>query len=101
MWMANNFTRIGVGVGTPARILALIREGIIRVIFAQRRGRTNSDPGALKLDKLEAMVLDMSAMNEKRQGIFDIRETHKDMLDLLNEPVIRSNLGSKIKLLVY
>jgi protein CMS1 len=62
---------------------------------------TNLDSGALKIDRLDSVVLDMSAVNEKRQGIFDIRETHKDMLDLLNEPVIKSGLGDKIKLLIY
>ncbi|KAA8899775.1 U3-containing 90S pre-ribosomal complex subunit-domain containing protein [Sphaerosporella brunnea] len=80
--LCNNI-KIGVGVGTPARILALIREG------------------ALKLERLDAIVLDMSGLNKKRQGIFDIRETHKDILDLLNEPVIKSSLGDKIRLLVY
>ncbi|KAF8538896.1 U3-containing 90S pre-ribosomal complex subunit-domain containing protein, partial [Trichophaea hybrida] len=67
-----NSTKIGIGVGTPARMLALIREG------------------SLKLDDVTAIVLDMSAINEKQQGIFDIRETHKDVLDLLNESVIKS-----------
>jgi protein CMS1 len=101
MCATDGFVRIGVGVGTPARILALIREGIIHVACFSAESRTNLGSGALKLDRLDSVVLDMSAVNEKQQGIFDIRETHKDMLDLLNEPVIKSGLGDKIKLLVY
>jgi len=87
-------------VGTPGRLLALIREGIVGLNYTAS-SETNSDAGALKFDDVTAMVLDMSAINEKQQGIFDIRETHKDTLDLLNESVIKSRLGDQIKLLVY
>ncbi|KAI5786276.1 U3-containing 90S pre-ribosomal complex subunit-domain containing protein [Pyronema domesticum] len=76
-------TRIGLGVGTPARLLALILEG------------------SLKLDYVDTVVLDMSGVNEKQQGIFDIRETHKDVLDLLNTPLVKSRLDGKMKLLAY
>ena len=74
---------MGLGVGTPGRVLALIREG------------------ALKLDHISAIVLDMSAENEKQQGIFDIRETQKDVLDLLNEPALKLRLGEKTKVLIF
>lgn len=57
--------------------------------------------GALKLDDLQAVVLDMSAINEKQQGIFDIRETCASVLDLLNEPKVKERLGEETKLLVY
>jgi len=82
MDMCNKF-RIGIGVGTPGRILDLIRAG------------------ALKVETLATVVLDMSATNEKKQNLFDIRETQKSVLDLLNEPLIRSRLGEHIRLLVY
>jgi hypothetical protein len=57
--------------------------------------------GSLKLDYVDTMVLDMSGVNEKQQGIFDIRETHKDVLDLLNTPLVKSQLEGKMKLLAY
>jgi len=98
-----NIRRIVIGVGTPGRVLALIREGM--PIRPHCRDATLTDfascEGALKLDDLHAVVLDMSTINEKQQGIFDIRETHKDVLGLLNEPVMKIRLGDKTKLLVY
>lgn len=57
--------------------------------------------GSLKLDYVDTVVLDMSGVNEKQQGIFDIRETHKDVLDLLNTPLVKSRLDGKMKLLAY
>lgn len=92
-------SRMGIGVGTPGRVLTLIREGmqcLIRMTI-----RVLNEIGALKLDEVTAVVLDMSAMNEKQQGIFDIRETQKDVLDLLNYSAIKSRLGDQIKLLVF
>lgn len=71
------------GVGTPARILELLRDG------------------CLKTDKLVRIVLDMSAVNEKKQGLFDIKEVNKHVLDMLNEEAIKERLGEGVKLLVY
>ena len=53
------------------------------------------------METLATVILDMSAMNEKKQSLFDIRETQKSVLDLLNEPLIRSRLGEQTRLLVY
>lgn len=89
-------------MGTPGRVLALVREGAHIYPHNPMLGHySNYSKGALKLDGVAAIVLDMSVVNEKQQGIFDIRETQKDVLDLLNEPVIKARLGEQIKVLVF
>jgi protein CMS1 len=63
--------------------------------------KADVNTGSLKLDGVDVIVLDVSGVNEKQQGIFDIRETHKDVLDLLNAAPVKSLLGGQIKLQVY
>ncbi|KAI5777369.1 U3-containing 90S pre-ribosomal complex subunit-domain containing protein [Geopyxis carbonaria] len=75
--------RMGVGVGTPGRVLDLVR------------------CGALKTGALCRIVLDVSVVNEKQQGLLDIKETLQGLLDLLNEPGIKSRLGEGVDILVY
>ncbi|KAF8419733.1 U3-containing 90S pre-ribosomal complex subunit-domain containing protein, partial [Tirmania nivea] len=50
-------TRIGIGVGTPGRELALIKEDV------------------LKLGDLKRIIIDASQIDEKKRGIFEIKET--------------------------
>lgn len=48
------------------------------------------------------IVLDMSAVNEKKQGLFDIKEVNKFVMDLLNYPAFKERLeGGEMKLLIY
>ncbi|KAF8436177.1 U3-containing 90S pre-ribosomal complex subunit-domain containing protein [Terfezia claveryi] len=68
-------TRIGIGVGTPGRVLALIKEDV------------------LKLDDLKRIIIDASQIDEKKRGIFDIKETQKDVMDLLCSGELRKRLS--------
>ncbi|PYI02164.1 hypothetical protein BO78DRAFT_400779 [Aspergillus sclerotiicarbonarius CBS 121057] len=78
--------RTGIGAGTPARISDLI------------------DAGALKLGELERIVLDGSYVDQKQRGIFDMKETHLPLLQLLTRPEFRERYGAtekKIQILVF
>ncbi|KAG0138482.1 U3-containing 90S pre-ribosomal complex subunit-domain containing protein [Tuber indicum] len=58
-------SRIGIGVGTPGRILDLLKEGV------------------LKVDELKNVVIDASYVDKKGFGAFDIRETQKGIMGIL------------------
>ncbi|EGR49845.1 uncharacterized protein TRIREDRAFT_59248 [Trichoderma reesei QM6a] len=49
--------KIGIGVGTPARLMELI------------------DNGSLKLDKLQRLVVDASHIDQKKRGVMDMKDT--------------------------
>ncbi|KAL6871318.1 U3-90S pre-ribosomal complex subunit domain-containing protein [Trichoderma novae-zelandiae] len=49
--------KIGIGVGTPARLMELI------------------DNGSLSLDKLQRLVVDASHIDQKKRGIMDMKDT--------------------------
>ncbi|KAL3472645.1 U3-containing 90S pre-ribosomal complex subunit-domain containing protein [Aspergillus californicus] len=78
--------RIAIGAGTPARISDLI------------------DAGSLKLDDLKRIVIDGSYIDQKQRGIFDMKETHLPLLQLLTRPEFRERYGAKekkIEILVF
>ncbi|RAL06415.1 uncharacterized protein BO80DRAFT_371244 [Aspergillus ibericus CBS 121593] len=78
--------RTGIGAGTPARISDLI------------------DAGSLKLGELERIVIDGSHVDQKQRGIFDMKETHLPLLQLLTRPEFRERYGAtekKIQILVF
>ncbi|KAL4973766.1 U3-containing 90S pre-ribosomal complex subunit-domain containing protein [Aspergillus desertorum] len=78
--------RIGIGAGTPARISDLI------------------DSGSLKLDELKRIVIDGSYIDQKQRGIFDMKETHLPLLQLLTRSEFRERYGvkeKKIEILVF
>ncbi|TPR05021.1 exodeoxyribonuclease III (xth) family protein [Aspergillus niger] len=78
--------RTGIGAGTPARISDLI------------------EAGSLKLGELERIVIDGSYVDQKQRGIFDMKETHLPLLQLLTRPEFRERYGAaekKIKILVF
>ena len=59
-------------------------------------------PGALKLDDLIAVVIDVSAVNAKEQNILNMRDTHNAMMDLFNTGTIKTRLDvGSVKLLIY
>jgi protein CMS1 len=58
--------RIGFGVGTPERILALL------------------DNGSLSSEKLKRIVVDMSHVDQKKRGILDMMETREPLMRLLS-----------------
>ncbi|MCJ1435690.1 hypothetical protein MMC27_005065 [Xylographa pallens] len=66
-------TRIGIGVGTPARLVALL------------------DSGSLSADKLERIVVDMSHVDQKKRGILDMKETFEPLVQLLTRTDLKRN----------
>ncbi|KAF3390648.1 Protein CMS1 [Penicillium rolfsii] len=78
--------RTGIGAGTPARISDLIA------------------CGSLKLDELERIVIDGSHIDQKQRGIFDMKETHLPLLQLLTRPELRERYGAskkKVQILIF
>ncbi|KAG2421477.1 hypothetical protein HFD88_005452 [Aspergillus terreus] len=78
--------RTGIGAGTPARISDLI------------------DAGSLKLDDLQRIVIDGSYVDQKQRGIFDMKETHFPLLQLLTRSEFKERYGAKekkIQILVF
>ncbi|OJK00699.1 hypothetical protein ASPACDRAFT_117064 [Aspergillus aculeatus ATCC 16872] len=71
--------RMGIGAGTPARISDLI------------------DSGSLKLGELERIVIDGSYVDQKQRGIFDMKETHLPLLQLLTRPEFKDRYSAKVK----
>ncbi|KAL2037910.1 hypothetical protein N7G274_009385 [Stereocaulon virgatum] len=79
-------TRIGIGVGTPSRIIDLL------------------DAGALMSSKLERVVIDSSHIDQKKRGIFDMRETQRPLMLLLNRPELKTRYGGScgnLEVLMY
>ncbi|CAD6592940.1 MAG: hypothetical protein ASARMPRED_006854 [Alectoria sarmentosa] len=69
-------TRIGIGVGTPSRIIDLL------------------DSGSLSSSSLERVVVDCSHIDQKKRGIFDMRETQEPLMELLNRSELKSRYGN-------
>ncbi|KAL3483653.1 U3-containing 90S pre-ribosomal complex subunit-domain containing protein [Aspergillus germanicus] len=69
--------RVGIGAGTPSRISDLI------------------DSGSLKLNELKRIVIDGSYVDQKQRGIFDMKETHLPLLQLLTRSEFRDRYGAK------
>ncbi|KAI5293232.1 hypothetical protein KEM52_005730 [Ascosphaera acerosa] len=80
-------TRIGIGVGTPARIHDLTSDGCLR------------------LDRLERIVIDGSHVDQKKRSIFDMKEIFSPLLTFLTRPelVKRYATASKdpVEIIVY
>ncbi|KAI1261588.1 U3-containing 90S pre-ribosomal complex subunit-domain containing protein [Xylariaceae sp. FL1019] len=60
--------RTGIAVGTPVRLTDLL------------------ESGALKLDKLERIVVDASHIDQKKRGIMDMKETMLPLVRWLSRP---------------
>ncbi|KAF3930193.1 hypothetical protein ABW20_dc0101746 [Dactylellina cionopaga] len=67
-------TRIGIAVGTPARLLDLIKDGAVQIKYLQR------------------IVLDVSYMDAKKRGLWDIKEVQDKVVELLGIEGIRKRL---------
>lgn len=60
--------------------------------------------GALSSASLERLVVDFSHIDQKKRGIFDMRETQQPLMALLNQPELKSRYGDgngKVRLLLY
>ncbi|KAI9784725.1 MAG: hypothetical protein M1816_000728 [Peltula sp. TS41687] len=79
-------SRIGIAVGTPARVSDLI------------------NAGALLVDKLERVVVDSSYIDQKKRNIFDMRETFVPLMELLSRSELKVRYGAsddRLDLLFY
>lgn len=76
-------TKIGIGVGTPSRIMDLIKED------------------ALKIDSLRRIIIDASHIDQKKRGIFDIKETQKAMMDLLCYDKLKSRVLDREAVILF
>ncbi|OXV09662.1 hypothetical protein Egran_02580 [Elaphomyces granulatus] len=70
-------TRINIGVGTPQRLIDLI------------------ESKTLKVQELERIVIDGSYIDQKKRGIFDMKEMHFPLLQLLGCSELRKRYGIK------
>lgn len=64
----------------------------------------NSRLGSLNLDELERIVIDGSHIDQKQRGIFDMKETHLPLLQLLTRPELRERYGAskkKVQILMF
>lgn len=60
--------------------------------------------GSLKTKDLKRIVVDGSHIDQKKRGIFDMKEMYFPLLQLLTRPEFRERYGSKeqdLKVLVY
>lgn len=69
-------SRMGIGVGTPGRILDLLKEG------------------ALKVDELKNVVIDASHVDKKGFGVFDVRDTQKGVTEILGFAGVKARFES-------
>lgn len=96
--------RTGIGAGTPARISDLIECGTSCPAVLVHNAFTNSFLGSLKLDELERIVIDGSHIDQKQRGIFDMKETHFPLLQLLTRPELRDRYGAskkRVQILIF
>ncbi|KAK4555232.1 Protein cms1 [Recurvomyces mirabilis] len=80
-------SRMGIGVGTPQRVIDLL------------------DDGALKVDGLERIVVDASHIDQKKRGVLDMKETQGPLVQLLARAEFKERYGVEgdqaIELLFY
>jgi protein CMS1 len=96
--------RMGIGAGTPARISDLINLGMVLEAPLLSIWLMLTAAGSLKLDELKRIVIDGSYVDQKQRGIFDMKETHLPLLQLLTRSEFRERYGAKekkIEILVF
>lgn len=79
-----NNHKIGIGVGTPARLMDLIDNGQSNFPLATSTNAMecaylnhllNCLLGALSLDNLKRLVVDASHIDQKKRGVMDMKDT--------------------------
>jgi protein CMS1 len=79
-------TKVGIAVGTPLRLKELVEND------------------AIKAGSVQRIVIDASYQNEKKCTIFDMADSFKPMLELLNIETVRSRLlndNDRFQVLVF
>ena len=105
---ADQILRIGLAVGTPTRVLDLVKTGTLLpsagALPRKRLGHADGLSGALSVGQLERVVIDGSHLDAKQRNIFDMRETCIPLLEFLNLPELKDRYRiseNKVDLLVY
>jgi protein CMS1 len=76
--------RIGIGVGTPARILDLIKAE------------------ALQTSNLKRIVIDGSYIDQKKRSIFDMKEVFAPLVDFLSRKTLKKRYEDQmLRVLVF
>ncbi|KAF2170316.1 hypothetical protein M409DRAFT_19138 [Zasmidium cellare ATCC 36951] len=79
-------TRMGIGVGTPQRLIDLLEDG------------------ALSTKHLERIVMDASHIDQKKRGVLDMKELQVPLVQLLNKAELKERYGSgegRVELLFF
>ncbi|KAH0607491.1 uncharacterized protein H6S33_002525 [Morchella sextelata] len=75
--------RIGIAVGTPSRILEVLKEEV------------------LKLDELRWIVVDASYVDKKGFGVFGIREVQEGVMELFGHEKVKKRFEEGLKILFF
>ena len=90
------------GVGTPARLAALLDNGPLTSYYVST---TNGKAGSLKSNRIKRIVVDASHIDMKKRGILDMQETCTPLLTLLNRSEFKDRFDDSttngIRLLFY
>ena len=79
------------GVGTPARVVALLDSGTLSSIYT---GSGLTGPlGALESSSVERVIVDCSHVDSKLRGILDIGEVQRPLMQLLNRSEFKGRYG--------
>ena len=57
---------------------------------------SNSVTGALAIDKLERIIVDVSHIDQKRRGVLDMRETQVPLVRWLNRRELKEKFGQEV-----
>lgn len=85
--------RIGIGVGTPQRVIDLLEDGGRPfALFFERCGNLMLifATGALSAASLERIVIDASHIDLKKRGMLDMKETLVPLISLLTRPELKA-----------
>ena len=69
-------SRIGIGIGTPQRLVDLLENGV------------------MKTENLKRIVIDASHLDQKRRSVFDMKELLDPLIKLLSKLHNSERLGS-------
>ncbi|KAF7512350.1 hypothetical protein GJ744_001918 [Endocarpon pusillum] len=70
-------TKIGIGIGTPQRLLDLLEKDVLRT------------------KKLKRIVIDGSHLDQKKRSVFDMKELLDPLTELLSTPPIKERLDAE------
>ena len=79
---------MGIGVGTPARLIALLDSGQSQADYPQKATLLDGayysfSLGALTSESLERIIVDFSYVDQKKRGILDMKESQEPLMQLL------------------